>query len=183
MSTTSEFWSFSALASDSSPEFEAWKHLASFLVDHGTEANEVIVSLPPTAPLRRIEDVQRAIDALLSSDADLVVTLSRTSANPWFNMVKVEADGTLGPVAGDWKSAPTRRQEAPVVFSLVPVAYVTRVSYIQAASGLFQGRVRGIEVPQETGIDIDHQLDFDVTARIFESMNYPRTNRTGTASC
>lgn len=161
----------SELASDSSPEFDAWKHLASYLISQGAETNQAIVSLPPTAPLRRVVDVQRAIDKLFSSDADLVVTFTKTSSNPWFNMVKRETDDTLRPVLGDWKTAPARRQDAPPVYSLVPVAYVTRIGYIQDSSSLFQGRVRGVEVPPETGIDIDTQRDLDVAASLYNFTN------------
>ena len=45
-----------------------------------------ILSLPPTAPLRSINDVQKCLDAL-KGNVDIVTTMTESHRNPWFNMV------------------------------------------------------------------------------------------------
>tara|TARA_B100000959_G_C14587341_1_gene462512 strand:- start:350 stop:613 length:264 start_codon:yes stop_codon:yes gene_type:complete len=55
-----------------------------------------------------------------------------------------------------------RRQDAPLAFDLTTVAYVTRPEFIKSNEGFFQGRVSGIEIPQERALDIDSELDLHI---------------------
>lgn len=161
----------SKLASDTSPELNSWKHLAEFLRKTGSEPDEVFLSLPTTAPLREHADVERALDKLNSSDADIVVTYSEASNNPWFNMI-VTSEAGLVEIANkpDGRSI-THRQKAPTVYNLVPVAYATTLRYVLETNDLFAGIVRGVPVPRERAIDVDSSLDFQIAQFLFISRN------------
>ena len=62
------------LAQDDSPEYLSWKHAIEYVHKYNGSFDKFI-SLPPTSPLRSLEDTQNCISAL-SKDVDVVITLS-----------------------------------------------------------------------------------------------------------
>lgn len=151
-----------SLATDTSPEIDSWKHFARYLLDRGMAPDGKFVSLPATAPLRNAEDVGLVLKKLSTGDADLVVTYAESPHNPWFNMVGISEDGALSIGLSEPGKKIVRRQDAPKLFALVPVAYGTSLEYVMRARGLFDGRVVGVQVPRERSIDIDSRLDFQI---------------------
>lgn len=158
------------LASDTSPELDSWKHFAQFLVSTGHPLSETFLSLPATAPLREGRDVQTVLTRLATSRADLVVTYTEAVHNPWFNMVALDEVGELSVPLATEKVRPTRRQDAPEVFALVPVAYATTIGYVLEAEGIFSGRVAGVRVPRERAIDVDTEFDFKIAELLWKAM-------------
>jgi N-acylneuraminate cytidylyltransferase len=156
------------LATDDSPEWLSWKHLAHYLIDTGASPGDLLVSLPATAPLRAVADVELAIAKLADSQADIVVSYTPAARSPWFNMVTESDDGFLRTVIESDGDAVNRRQDAPKVFDLATVVYVTTLGFVLNADRLFDGKVSGIEVPPERAIDIDSQLDFDIAEYLFD---------------
>ena len=49
-----------------------------------------------------------------------------------------------------------------MIYDLTTVAYVSRPHFIMNSSSLFDGRVKGVEIPPERSIDIDTELDFEI---------------------
>ena len=79
------------LAQDDSPEWLAWQHAVRTLQEvDGPDALELFVCIPATAPLRAVEDVDRCIDALLTGDADLALTVVEAAHNPCYSMVTLD---------------------------------------------------------------------------------------------
>lgn len=149
------------LSGDRAPEWLVWRHLLEHLQRTEGALPDVLVIVPPTAPLRLPADIDRAVAAFGEGDADVVVTVTAAHRNPWFNMVTLDARGQArlvnapdGPI--------TRRQDVPVVHDMTTVAYVVRPAFVLAHDGLFAGRVRAIEVPPERAVDIDTLLDFRI---------------------
>jgi N-acylneuraminate cytidylyltransferase len=54
------------------------------------------------------------------------------------------------------------RQEAPPVFDMTGVAFVSRPDFIMRAENLFAGRVKAVRIPEERAFDIDSELDFEL---------------------
>ena len=52
--------------------------------------------VPCTAPLRLVEDLERCLDAASDPDVDIVLTVTESHRNPWFNMVAIDDRGELG---------------------------------------------------------------------------------------
>lgn len=146
------------LASDTAPERLAWRHAVTWVREHLGPFG-IFVSLPVTAPLRKIEDVQRCLDAFAAPPAcDVIVSISESATNPYFNMVRHTPEGLIQIAMSDG-GKPVRRQDAPRIMNLTPVAYVTTPDHIMAADGLFDGRVKGVEVDRVSAIDIDEEFD------------------------
>jgi CMP-N,N'-diacetyllegionaminic acid synthase len=97
------------LATDQSAKIPAIEHLVAYLEKQG-EQIATVVDLQPTSPLRTQEDLAAAIR--LGADAELVVSVTEPSHNPYYSLVEVQGDGTLRVS----KSADiVRRQDMPVV--------------------------------------------------------------------
>lgn len=151
----------SELARDDSPEWMAWRHALNYLLNNEGTLPEVMVSIPTTAPLRLPLDIENCLDEYEKGDADIVVTVTDAHRSPYFNMVKTNADGTIGLVIPP-QSAIACRQEAPMVFDMTTVAYVARPEFVMTRNGTFEGRVRHVHIPVERALDIDTPLDFKI---------------------
>lgn len=145
-----------ALAGDTASEWLAWQHAIRTLEARG-EHFEVFLSLPATSPLRAAEDVQHCLDAL-DAGTDVVITVTPATRNPYFNMVVREPDGSSHVVCAS--TGVVRRQDAPPIYDITTVAYVTRPAFVLGHERLFDGRVKSVIVPRERAVDIDDIYDF-----------------------
>ena len=149
------------LAQDNSPEWLVWRHALDFVKgDEGAYPEGVLV-VPATAPLRAVTDLEQCLDEYEKGGVDVVVTVTDAHRSPYFNMVQVRKDGTVGLVIPP-ASALVRRQDVPVVYDMTTVAYVARPEFVMTRNGIFDGRVRSVHVPLERAIDIDTALDFKI---------------------
>jgi len=149
------------LARDDSPEWLAWRHALAYLREEEGALPDVMVSVPTTAPLRLPVDIENSLDEYEKGGADVIVTVTDAHRSPYFNMVKRNADATIGLVIPP-SSTVTRRQDAPEVFDMATVAYVASPEFVLNKNGVFEGKVRAVNVPQERAIDIDTLLDFQM---------------------
>lgn len=146
------------LAGDTASEWDAWRHALVWV-----EANEgpvdAMVSLPTTAPFRAVEDVEACIAMLKSTSADVVITVTESERNPYFNMVTVDGHNSAQLVIQPQQQA-IRRQDAPAMFDITTVAYAVRADFVRHGAGLFSGDVRAVQIPRERALDIDTPYDF-----------------------
>jgi len=147
------------LATDTSPEFLAWKHAIGEMTSR-TGPFDIMLSLPTTSPLRSVGDVGNCLAELFSSpEADAVLTVQKASRNPYFNMVQRDPEGYCRLAGGT--GGIIRRQDAPEVFDVSTVAYAAKTPFVMNSSSLFDGRLRCVEVPRIRAVDIDDPLDLD----------------------
>ena len=149
------------LSRDDSPEWNAWRHALQYFHDNDGEMPGTLLSVPTTAPLRAVEDLQRCVDLYRAGGCDSVITVTEAHRNPYFNMVSIAENGVTEIVCQN-ESGLTRRQDAPKVFDITTVAYVVNSEFIMKQNGLFEGLVKSIRVPIERSIDIDTIFDFEV---------------------
>ena len=149
------------LATDDSPELLSWKHALKAYSEFFVHDVKVLLSLPPTSPLREVQDVEACLHKLLTTDADIVITVKESERNPHFNMVTLD-DQDNAQVVIPSKGAMTRRQDAPHVFDMTTVAYAARADYVRKAKSLLEGKVKAVVIPRERAWDIDTLLDFEI---------------------
>lgn len=145
------------LSTGTAREWHAWQHLLRWLDDRGELPDRLLV-VPCTAPLRALEDLERCIEASRDPDIDVVLTVTAARRNPWFNMVRLDADGNVR-LVNEPSERIHRRQDAPSVHDVATVAFVARPSYVLSATSLYDGTVRAVQVPEERGVDIDTETD------------------------
>ena len=149
------------LARDDSPEWLAWRHALNYLRETTGILPEVMVSIPTTAPLRLAIDIENCLDEYEKGDTDMVITVTDAHRSPYFNMVKANADGTVG-LVNPPTSAIARRQDSPIVYDMTTVCYVANPEFVMEHDATFEGRVRAVHVPTDRAIDIDTLLDFQM---------------------
>lgn len=160
------------LSKDDTPEIVAWHHLLEYLRQRDGSLPAMMLSVPTTAPLRSVGDLERCISLFNSEDADLVVTVTEASRHPDFNMVRILADGEVRLVGSNTADVHARRQTVPLVYDLTTVAYVVRPSFIINRDTIWGGKTRAICVPRERAIDIDNGFDFHLAKLLHR---YPPT--------
>lgn len=148
------------LAKDDSPELLAWQHALKTLAampEYGPV--EYMVSIPAVAPLRQPQDVEACMQALIESGADMAFTVKEAEASPYFVMFTKDEQGFAHRLMGD-EQVVFRRQDAPEVVQVVPVAYAARADYVLRTDNLFAGKLKPVPVPPERAVDIDTEMDF-----------------------
>lgn len=150
------------LAQDTSPERGVWRHALEYLKSTDGAYPDVLIVVPATAPLRLPEDLERCLDEFAQGGAETIITVAEPHRNPYFNMVKTRADGCVELVIPPAEGVLTRRQDAPDVYDVTTVAYVTAPEFVMHADNIFAGRVCAVQIPVERAVDIDTLMDFKV---------------------
>ncbi|TQO83720.1 acylneuraminate cytidylyltransferase family protein [Vibrio cholerae] len=146
------------LADDASPEWLSWRHAIEWVrANYGDF--DGFISLPATAPLRAVSDIESAIQQRMAVSADICISVTPASRSPFFNMVKQTDSGMVELVIKP-QGEVARRQDAPAVFDITTVVYATTPEFVLNHYGLFSGNVTSIEVPKERAVDIDDIYDF-----------------------
>lgn len=158
------------LARDNSPEWLAWRHALNYVLETTGQLPEVMVSVPTTAPLRLIQDIENSLDEYEKGDADIIITVTDACRSPYFNMVRTCEDGSVELVIKP-QSEIARRQDAPVVFDMATVCYVANPEFVMSHNAIFEGRVRSVKVPAERAIDIDTFIDFQIAECLLNQRN------------
>jgi len=156
----------SHLAGDDSPEWLSWRHALEFIRDDEGSFPDAMVSVPVTAPLRQPVDIGRCLELFSKVDADVVITVTDAHRNPYFNMVTMQSNGSIGLVMSPTIGI-SCRQDAPEVFDMTTVAYVAKPEFVMTHESAFAGRVKAVHVPIERSIDIDTLLDFEMAEFFF----------------
>lgn len=159
------------LAQDRSPERGVWRHALEYLKTTDGAYPDVLIVVPATAPLRLPEDLERCLDEFAQGGADTVITVAESHRNPYFNMVKARVDGGVELVIPPAEGALTRRQDAPDVYDMTTVAYVTHPEFVMRADNIFAGQVRAVQIPVDRAVDIDTLLDFRVAECLLQDRN------------
>ena len=156
------------LAQDESSEWLAWQQAVEWVEKEKGEF-DVFISLPATSPLRNRNDVENCLNKL-DEVTDMVVTITGTNRSPWFNIIQLTQEGYVKLLIEGEKHY-TRRQDVPQAYNMTTVAYVTRPSFIRQACGIFEGRTKAVEIPEERALDIDTELDFQIADFLFSRDN------------
>ena len=127
-----------------------------------------MVVLPCTSPLRIKKDLQKCITAMRSK-VDVATTITRSNHHPSFNMVGKTKKNYIDIYAKTKKNF-FRRQDTKPIFNLTNSIYVTKPNYVLSKKNMFDGNVKGIEIPQERSIDIDSMSDFIIAEEFFKKL-------------
>ena len=158
------------LATDESPEWLSWQHGLKYLKSTDGCLPDLMVSIPATAPLRDVEDINNVIDEYQRNDTDMVITVTESYRSPFFNIVKESLNGYVDLFMSSEKVV-SRRQDCPKTFDITTVAYAARPSFVLNKKNMFEGRVRQVIVPKETSLDIDTLFDFEFAEYMFKKRN------------
>lgn len=153
------------LAQDRTNKWDVFRHLVTELEAGSACRVGVIADLDTGAALRTLEDIQAAVRALLSSNAEVCVTAYEADHNPYYNMVQLDSAG-MARVCIRPEVPVANRQQAPVVYNLSPAIFAIRRDALWRHDHWSQCRMTLSVLPRERAVDIDTELDF----RLVESL-------------
>lgn len=156
------------ISKDYSPEWMAWRHALSFLKETEGSMPEIMISIPATAPLRRVVDIENCLNLFKKGNVDTVVAITKSRRNPYFNIVKKKPSGYIDLVIRPKKKI-YRRQDAPLVYDMTTLAFIADPKFILQNKSIFNGRVKAVEVPEDVSIDIDSLFDFKMAEFFFKN--------------
>jgi len=155
------------LAKANSSEIDSWKHAVNFLDKKLNINPDYIVSVPTTCPLRKVSDIDKCIHKAIKNNLDLVMGITPSSKNPYFNMIQKEKGkyntfSKSGLVQDIKKRKIYRRQDAPKCFDLTTACFVFKPNYIKRTLNVFSGKVGFVLIKKERSIDIDDHVDYKI---------------------
>ena len=157
------------LARDETPTLPVLQHVLAQLKSAEKYEPEIIVLLQPTSPLRRVEDIDRAVALLHQTGADSVVSLCAAEHSPYW-MNRLEGDRVLPFL--DNVPEYERRQDLPPVYRLNGAVYATRRRILMEQDRLLGEDTRGIVMDAESSVDIDTPLDLRIAMLILQERQH-----------
>jgi CMP-N-acetylneuraminic acid synthetase len=131
------------LAADTSTDLEVFAHALAWLERNEGYRPELCVHLRPTYPNRRVEDVEKAVDLLLSDPAaDSVRSVTRAPHTP-YKMWRLQEGGTMRPLLESALREPYNlpRQVLPEVFLQNAAVDVVRTPVVRERHSMTGSRV------------------------------------------
>lgn len=164
------------LADDATPMRLVIDHVLSNAREDETFQPGIAVLLQPTSPLRTSEHIDRAVEMLLDSEADSVISVAAVPGHyhpDW--QLRLGDDNQLAlwndkPLAG----LVTRRQDLSATFTRNGAVYAFRVASFLKTGSIYGERCLGFVMKLEDSINIDTDSDVDLAElRIAETRAAP----------
>ena len=118
---------------------------------------DYLMILQPTSPLRRAEDIVKAVDLLYKKDALSVVSICEAEHSPLYMNVLEESLSLHNFISNNM---PTRRQELRQYYRLNGAIYLCAVDYYVQNGDLYSEESYAYVMQKENSIDIDDEVDF-----------------------
>ena len=148
------------LAEDDTPTLPVIQHALDWLSTQESYAPDVVVILQPTAPMRRAEDIDEAIDLLIASGADSVVSVVSVPAhfNPrWQFEIKNDELRLLSGESLD--KVIVRRQNFRHTYTRNGAIYAFWRQTIAQFGSFYGERCLPYIMPRERSVNIDDEVD------------------------
>lgn len=145
------------LARDNTPMIEVLTHALGELKSEGFRPNYVVL-LQPTSPLRTSLHIDEAIERLLSTGADTVVSVTEVphQLTP-ISLMRLESGGRIVPYLEGELVA--RREDKPKLYARNgPAVLITKKELIESGK-LYGKNVYHFEMEKEVSVDIDEKFD------------------------
>lgn len=118
---------------------------------------DTIVYLQPTSPLRTTQNIEEAINLYDRDLMDMLVSVTNTKANPYFNLFEEDENENL--VLSKMHKSKSR-QEAPAVFQFNGAIYIINFKSITRSEIAEFKKIKKYVMHKENSIDIDEPLDW-----------------------
>ncbi len=149
------------LATDESGKLEVLRHALKAVEEKDGTLYSIVVDLDVTAPVRKISDIEGAVQLFLKKRPNTVFSVVPCRKNPYFNMVEMDSKG-FAVLSKKLDFSVTRRQDAPRVFDMNASIYVYDRSYLidESHSSPISDRSLAFVMDELSAFDIDSELDF-----------------------
>jgi N-acylneuraminate cytidylyltransferase len=148
------------LATDEALQIDVVLHAVAQMEQREAQPYDVVVLLQPTAPLRTSSDIDQALQLLIESGADSVVSFSPViQAHPYY-LYTLEA-GKPQPFVASTDPL-LQRQDFPTVYVRNGAIYATRRDLLVQQRTYYGADCRAYVMPPERSINIDTPFDWQL---------------------
>ena len=148
------------LATDTASKWDVFRYIAE---QNELKQDDILVDLDVGCPLREPQDITACVEKLRGGNYDVVATAYESDRNPYFNMVEEGGGGHYYVFAsGEHNHLITRRQDAPVVYSLSPAVFAIKAWALFKYKHWSEARLGIVVIPRERAWDVDTPLDFEI---------------------
>jgi len=147
------------LAKDNTKGIDVVLHAINWLKENDKRKQyNLIMLLQPTSPLRKSEDIDKAIELLFLKEAKAIVSVCEVDHHPlWSNTL---------PEGGCMKNfikqeiINKNRQELPIFYRLNGAIYLAYCNYIKQRKSFMGKETFAYIMPKSRSVDIDNEIDF-----------------------
>ncbi len=148
------------LATDTCGTYEVLLHALEYYEQAGRHYDNIIL-LQCTSPFRKPIHVQEALDLYNQhTDCDMIVSVTESSANPYYNCFEESNDGYLKLSKGNGDCH--RRQDAPKVWEYNGAIYIINTESIKKTDLSKFKKVVKYEMDTLHSSDLDTPLDWEI---------------------
>jgi len=152
-------------ATDKAKTVEAVFHVLKVLKRKKYRPN-LIVLLQPTSPLRKSDDIDKAIDIFLQNKCESVVSVCEMEPSPyWFFGIK---EKYLKPILGR-KNLLKRSQDLPKIYVINGALYISTPKIIRKYKSFYSSKILPYIMPKERSVDIDDEIEFKLAEIIIKN--------------
>ncbi len=167
-------------ADDIVPKVEAIKD--TYLVCAKSQSFDVVIDLDITSPMRRLQDIEAAIEEYdKNTDYDLVFSVVPSRRSPYFSMVEKKDTGYFGKI---YKANYTARQQLPATYDMNASIYVYNPQFLSSKieKTILDYKCGIVVMPDYLVLDIDSEEDFRMMEVLYQyyckydnDLNYIKT--------
>jgi CMP-N,N'-diacetyllegionaminic acid synthase len=147
------------LATDEAPTLPVVQHAVREMEALNDLTYDIIVLLQPTTPLRRPEDIDAAIDKLIATGADSVISVCEVGAYHPARMRQIIDDCLIELPIREPKEM-LRRQDLPPIYIRNGAIYAVQRQVVMLQNSLIGKVSRPYIMPDEISVNVDSKLDF-----------------------
>ena len=147
----------SNLSQDDSSSVSVLKHALILVEESEGCLFDFVVLLQPTSPLRDEKTIDLAVERILETSADSVISVCKVKQHPFWNF-GLQEDRLQSLLTKSDKSS--RRQELPQTYAPNGAVYVVKRDVLLNENTVFGKDLRGIIMPSDESIDIDDYYDW-----------------------
>ncbi len=130
---------------------------------------DLLMLLQPTSPLRKSEDIDKAIELLFLKEAKAIVSICEVDHHPlWANTLP--EDGCMKDFIRK-ETMNKNRQELPVYYRLNGAIYLAYCNYVKQYKSFMGKDTFAYKMPKERSIDIDDKIDFKLAEILTKNNN------------
>lgn len=146
------------LSEDNTPKIMVIEDSYNRIKERLEKEYDMVIDLDITSPIRTLCDLESLVEKKVTSNADVVFSVTNARRNPYFNMVVKTSSGYERVIKSNYNA----RQEAPEIFDMNASMYAYSPSFLVKRKGIFDGKCEVIKMLDTAILDIDHENDLEL---------------------
>ena len=125
---------------------------------------DYLIDFDATSPIRKKKDFQNAFKKFIRKNADLLITVTPSRKNPYFNMIQILNKKTFLVKNGNF----VRRQDTPRIFDMNASFYIFKRKHLLNCKKLISKNTIAHIMPKTSAFDIDDIIDFKINETLLK---------------